>query len=69
MLQSDDNIWNLTAAFGRNKFLKFIDLIDATVNPTACLQQYFCLLSEQSAINLAEGCATSSDKIIAGIFE
>ncbi|XP_037030939.1 uncharacterized protein LOC119070616 [Bradysia coprophila] len=56
-------------AHENNKFFDLIDLLDATINPTVCVQQYVCSLRKLSAKNVADGSAASADKIIAGIFE
>lgn len=56
-----------TSANKNNKFMNLLNLLEAAVNPSVCLQQYICSLSKSSANNVAAG-GTSTDKIISGIF-
>lgn len=57
----------MSAANDNDKFSNLINLLDAAINPSVCVQHYICTLSKSSANNVAEG-GTSTDKIIAGIF-
>lgn len=50
-----------------NRFLRLMNLLEATLSPSTCVQQYICSLSKSSAKNVVQRRATSSDKIISGI--
>lgn len=57
----------ITTANENSKFMNLLNLLEAAVNPSVCVQQYICLLSKSSSKNVAAG-GTSTDKIISGIF-
>lgn len=43
-------------------------MVETTINPSVCIQQFICSLTKSSAQSVAGGCGTSTDKIIDGIF-
>lgn len=59
---------NVCSAGENSDFMNLFNLLEATINPTVCVQQYICSLSKRSAKKVAGGYGTSEDKIIAGIF-